>query len=109
MRVNLLLGGISLVALVLAGCAVMQSGAPEITPAMIRAAGERGQPPETLASGRRLLAMRCTSCHALEPVAKYSVSEWKMNVQKMSGRAGLDASEALQITSYLVAARESVE
>jgi len=91
-----------------AGCEALKSGAPSINPEMVRTAAVHGDSPETLAAGRRLLAMRCTSCHALAPIAKYSSEQWRAKVHRMAGRAGLNEEEARQVTSYLIAARESL-
>lgn len=109
MRPNPLPFALSLLAVVLCGCATLQTGAPPVTPAMTRIATTGGGSADTLNEGRRLLAMRCTSCHGLEPVGKYSVSEWRSNVAKMSGRAGLSEAEKQEITAYLVAARQSLD
>jgi cytochrome c5 len=99
---------IGLAAAALAGCASVESVAPRITPAMTRSAESRGGSAESLETGRRLLAARCTSCHALEPIADYSVAEWQANVRRMTRRAKLSEDEVREITTYLVAARESL-
>jgi mono/diheme cytochrome c family protein len=98
----------SLLVIGFAGCEALKSGAPSINPEMVRTAAAHGDSPETLAAGRRLLAMRCTSCHALAPIAKFSSAEWSAKVHRMAGRAGLNEVEARQVTSYLTAARESL-
>lgn len=105
---KLLLALIPLVVAGLAGCEALQSGAPPINPEMVRVAAARGDSMETLAVGRRLLAMRCTGCHALEPISNYTSAEWQANVRDMADRAGLNEQQVRQITSYLVAARESL-
>lgn len=91
----------------LVGCEVMNSGAPPINSEMMKAAAANGNSPEVIASGRSLLATRCTSCHSLEPVAAYTPTQWRANVVRMSNRAGLRDDEAQKIIAYLVAARES--
>ncbi len=75
---------------------------------MTQSAAARGGSAESLETGRRLLAVRCTGCHALEPIADYSVAEWQANVRRMTRRARLSGDEAREITGYLVAARESL-
>jgi len=98
----------SLLVIGFAGCEAMKSGAPAVNPEMTRVATANGDTLETLATGRRLLAMRCTSCHALAPIPKYSPAEWRTNVFRMANRAGLNEAETKQIAAYLVAARESL-
>lgn len=92
----------------LAGCEAMKSGAPAINAEMTKAAAANGDSLETLATGRRLLATRCASCHSLEPIAKFTPAQWEANVLRMANRAGLSEPEAQKITAYLVAACESL-
>ncbi|MFA7343081.1 MAG: hypothetical protein WC003_02140 [Terrimicrobiaceae bacterium] len=97
-----------LLAVGLAGCESMKSGAPAVNPEMAQVAAANGEPVETLAIGRRLLATRCTSCHSLEPISKYTSAQWRANVLRMAGRARLNDAETRQVTAYIVAARESL-
>jgi len=108
MRQNLFHALAAISALALASCETLQPGAPPVTPAMTRMAEADGWSAQILAGGRRLLAMRCTSCHSLEPIAKYSAVEWRTNVSKMADRAGLNETEIREITCYLVAARQTL-
>jgi len=91
-----------------AGCASFQAGAPAITPAMVKVAQSAGGSLEKLESGRRLLAMRCTTCHVLEPVGNYTVQEWSDNVEDMADRSGLESEEQQEIQAYLTAARKTL-
>jgi uncharacterized membrane protein len=91
-------------ALTLSGCGTLETTAPPVTETLSRSAGVSS---EELKSGRQLLALRCTSCHSLEPVAKYTPDEWRENVRTMAARAGLSAAEERAITAYLVAARKA--
>lgn len=95
---------ILLFALALCGCGSIETTAPPVTDALSRGAG--GVPAEELKSGRKLLALRCTSCHSLEPIAKYTPDEWRENVRAMAARAGLSPAEERAVTAYLVAARK---
>lgn len=92
----------------LEGCEAMKSGAPPVSPEMVRVATASGESMETLVAGRRLLAARCTGCHALEPISNYTPAEWRTNVRSMADRSGLAGTEERQIASYLVAAREGM-
>jgi hypothetical protein len=91
-----------------AGCASFQAGAPAITPAMVKVAQSAGGSLEKLESGRRLLAMRCTTCHVLEPVGNYTVQEWSDIVEDMADRSGLESEEQQEIQAYLTAARKTL-
>lgn len=90
--------------LALAGCASIEAVAPVVSPRMKQAAAI-GLSIETLQHGRKLLASRCASCHSLEPIAKYSATEWVEIVRDMSERSGLSPEEEKKISDYLVAAR----
>ncbi len=94
--------------LCVAGCASFQAGAPAITPAMLKVAQSAGGSLEKLESGRRLLAMRCTTCHVLEPVGNYTVPEWSDIVEDMADRSGLESEEQQEIQAYLTAARKTL-
>ena len=94
--------------LLLAGCASFQAGAPAITPEMTKVAMSAGDSFEKLEKGRRLLATRCTTCHALEPVAKYTIQEWREIVCDMADRSGLKEEEQQEIQAYLNAARQAL-
>ncbi|CAN5749442.1 hypothetical protein BH09VER1_BH09VER1_11910 [soil metagenome] len=94
--------------LAVAGCETFQSAAPAVTPEMVAMAAADGNTAKSLASGRRLLAMRCTSCHSLVPISKYRAVEWPARVDQMADRARLNASDQAQITAYLVAVRRSL-
>lgn len=108
MRPLLKLLFVPILVLGLEGCEAMKSGAPPVSPEMARAAADSGESMETLVEGRRLLATRCTSCHALEPISHYTPAEWRTNVHRMAERSGLNGTEERQIASYLAAARESM-
>lgn len=90
--------------LALSGCGTLETTAPPVTDALSRGAGVSSA---ELKSGRQLLAVRCTSCHSLEPIAKYTPDEWRANVRDMAARAGLSADEERAVTAYLVAARKA--
>jgi cytochrome c2 len=94
--------------LCIAGCASFQSGAPAITPAMVQVAQSSGDSFEKLEKGRRLLAMRCTTCHALEPIRNYTAPEWSDIVEDMADRSGLKNEEQREIQAYLTAARKTL-
>ncbi len=104
-KVYLTLAGLGVL---VGGCASFREGAPEITPAMTRMGQASGDSFEKLVAGRRLLAMRCTTCHALEPVTKYTVQEWEGIVQDMADRSGLKNEEQQEIQAYLTAARKTL-
>lgn len=86
----------------LGGCVSPGTIAPPVTPAMVSAAG--GVSAATLEEGRRIFAGPCTSCHAADPVSRYSVPEWRAVVDDMAPRAKLDPARRAALLAYIVAA-----
>ena len=69
MKLPMVIRGAALVgtALVITGCASLESVAPPVTAAVVGASG--GASGATLEEGRRIFAGACTSCHAADPVS----------------------------------------
>ena len=84
-------------ALVLGGCASLESIAPSVTPAMGSAAA-------TLNEGRRIFTGPCAACHAPDPVASRPLAEWRIAVDRMAPRSKLDAAERAALLAYIAAA-----
>ena len=99
--------GILLVVCLIAatGCSTLQETAPPVSPQMAALGSASGISAESLEAGRRLMAMRCTSCHSLEPIVKYTAEEWLDIVDDMADRSGLDEIEEAQVANYLKTAR----
>jgi hypothetical protein len=98
-------GLLALVLAVAGGCTAMTSSvAPPVTSAMVQSA--HGVSVETLQQGRRIFSGPCTTCHNADPVAKYSVAEWRAIVDDdMGARARLTAAERSALMAYINAAR----
>jgi len=98
-------GLLALVVAVAGGCTAMTSSvAPPVTSAMAQSA--HGVSVETLQHGRRIFSGPCTTCHNADPVAKYSVAEWRVIVDDdMGARARLTAGERSALMAYINAAR----
>ena len=52
--------------------------------------------------------MKCTRCHSVQPIGKYSVARWRGIVDDMSARANLSAAQKAQLLAYIAAARETM-
>ena len=87
---------------VLGGCASLDTLAPPVSPALLRAS--RGASSGTLENGRLILTTRCASCHRVYPVADYPSAEWKTILDDMSPRAKLNAAQNAAVLAYLNAA-----
>lgn len=91
-------------ALIQSGCVAIETLAPPVTPAMASTARSSTA---DLENGRRLYVGRCASCHAIDPVAKYTAVRWRELVDDMSDEAELTASEEANLLAYILAARTS--
>ena len=87
----------------LGGCASLQSVAPPVTPAVVSASG--GASVATLEEGRRIFAGACTSCHAADPVSRYTLAEWRDIVADMAPRTKLDDHRRGALLAYITAVK----
>lgn len=97
-----------LAALFLPGCATgtgAASVAPPVTPALV--AASRGASTATLEEGRRIFVGPCASCHAPEPVSKYTLARWEGIVGEMTPKAKLTAARHDALVAYLRAAKSA--
>ena len=76
----------------LPGCVSLDTAAPQ--------AGLPGTGP--LAEGRAMYVGQCAKCHAVEPVLKYSHSEWAGIMPDMAERTKLNPAETAAVTAYVV-------
>ncbi len=51
-----------------------------------------------LSAAEDVYQQKCAKCHSLRNPDNYTKDEWKYNVERMSGRAGLTAQETQSIT-----------
>ncbi|MEQ1860255.1 MAG: hypothetical protein ABMA13_09985 [Chthoniobacteraceae bacterium] len=92
----------ALAAVALGGCVAIETLAPPVTPAMASRAGSSAA---ELEGGRRLYVGRCASCHAIDPVAKYTAARWQEIVADMADEAELTPAEKSELLAYVLAAR----
>lgn len=91
-------------ALGLGGCASLDTLAPPVSPALLRAS--RGASSGTLENGRLILTTRCAACHRVYPVADYPSAKWKTILAEMAPRAKLDLAQHAAVLAYLNAAHD---
>lgn len=77
---------------------------PRPSPEHLRTARERwpDMEPGGLERGRGLYVARCGGCHNLYPPKSIPAARWPEIVDRMSGRAGMEAEEARLVLRYLV-------
>ena len=89
---------------VLLTAAACAGALPEVTPAAEAAYAARWPAADAaqLRSGRALFIQRCSGCHTLPNPAKHDAIGWDKNLNKMSGKAHLDATGREAVLRYLV-------
>jgi len=58
-----------------------------------------------LERGRQIYVRRCATCHAIDPVNKYSATRWREIIDDMSAKAKLTSEEEVGVLAYVIAAR----
>jgi mono/diheme cytochrome c family protein len=98
----------ALAALFFPGCATGTGGAaiaPPVTPALV--AASHGASSATLEEGRRIFFGPCASCHAPDPVSKYTLSRWEGIVAEMTPKAKLTPARHDALLAYVRAAKSA--
>lgn len=87
----------------LTGC--QMAPLPPASQAMASVGAKSGVTLASLENGRAVLTNRCVTCHALQPLAKYSKEKWQEIVEDMAPRAKLSETQARDLLAYIEAAR----
>lgn len=87
-------------ALLLGGCVSLETVAPPVTPVL--AARTRGDV-STLATGRSIYLVQCTSCHAPAPVPAHA-GKWPGIIRDMAPRSKLSPAQEQAVLAYVLAA-----
>jgi mono/diheme cytochrome c family protein len=104
LRVKTIVALCALAALFFSGCATGGgAAAPPVTPAMV--AATHGTSASTLEEGRRIFVGPCASCHAPDPVGKFTVARWNAIVGEMAPKAKLTPDRRAALLAYLSGAR----
>lgn len=97
--------GISL----LSGCVTIEEMVPPVNDQITQIGDGHGYSNESLHHGRKLYVSRCASCHAVEPIDRYSVARWKRMIPEMSLDAKLNEKEEFDLEAYIVSARQAMD
>jgi len=54
-----------------------------------------------MSEGQEIYTNRCGRCHKLFPVANFTAEQWKVNLDKMRGKAKLTDQEYSSVSKYL--------
>ncbi len=94
------------VMLVIGGCQSLEEMAPPVDESMAEPARSRGADLAALNEGRQIYLTRCSRCHNIEPIDRYSEQKWRRVIPEMSHEARLKVEEQDHLTAYLLTARE---
>jgi mono/diheme cytochrome c family protein len=91
----------AMTALAVVGCVAVEALAPPVTPTMASAARV---PASDLEGGRQIYVRRCATCHAIDPVNKYSGARWREIIDDMATKSKLASEEKARVLAYVLAA-----
>ncbi len=89
----------------LAGCATIDPVAPiasNVLDPTIYTAKEFSQ----FDQGRDIYLNQCNTCHDIEPIDSYTLSEWNHIIPPMAEESGLTLNETKMLTDYILTVRQ---
>lgn len=98
--------GMATLALVLAlgGCETTQQSAP-FAREQLDAGQYSAEQLNAFDVGRDIYLRRCSTCHSIEPINRYSIDKWQSILPGMSDEAGLSEGETRQLADYILTLR----
>jgi len=90
------------VLLAIVGCAGISELAPPVGERALREAATLDISAGRLERGRAIYITTCTRCHSPEPVAGYTLAEWRQTLPRMSERSKLTAQETADLRDYVM-------
>lgn len=89
------------VLLAIVGCAGISELAPPVGERALREAAMLDISAGRLQRGRAIYITTCTRCHSPEPVAGYTLAQWRQTLPRMSERSKLTAQETADLRDYV--------
>ncbi len=87
--------------LAIVGCAGISELAPPVGERALREAALLDISAGRLERGRAIYITTCTRCHSPEPVAGYSLLQWRQTLPRMSKRSKLTARQTADLRDYV--------
>ena len=87
--------------LAIVGCAGIMELAPPVGERAHQEAAMLDISVGRLERGRAIYITTCTRCHSPEPVAGYTLAEWRETLPRMSERSKLTAEESAELLDYV--------
>lgn len=93
----------------LAGCVALEQLAPSVTADLAGIGQSQGFEMGTLQRGRHIYLTQCASCHSVEPIDGWSLSEWEHLLPEMNEESELNPKDASDLRAYIMTARRLVD
>jgi mono/diheme cytochrome c family protein len=85
------------------GCATMEELAPPVGALTLRQAETMGVTADGLERGRSIYITECARCHSPEPVTRYTETQWRETLPRMSHQTMLTDQETADVRDYVMA------
>ncbi len=91
--------------LLVTACMSLDQMAPPVEPLILTVGGDLSdQEVSALTRGREIYLIKCSTCHRIEPIIRYTVSQWEEILPRMAVDANLSDREQLNLEAYIMAA-----
>lgn len=97
-----------LAALALVACESLDRVVPPVESRLIQLGAQRSHSPQMLQRGRAIYISQCATCHVAEPIAAYTVEQWRSILPDMADRTNLSPQETADVSAYVFTAHEAI-
>ncbi len=59
-------------------------------------------------AGRQIYLRQCSTCHAIEPIDRYSLDDWQRILPGMSRKSDLSSEESRKLADYILTIRQAM-
>lgn len=85
-------------------CASLQRMAPPVDQTVVRLGQQESYSPRSLSRGREIYLSKCSGCHSIEPIDRYTVARWREILPDMGEEANLGTDELADLEAYILTA-----
>ncbi|MBI1338303.1 MAG: hypothetical protein GC164_15280 [Phycisphaera sp.] len=92
-----------------AGCVSLETALPPPGRWVTQVLPEVDPDLPALERGRSLVIQHCGRCHAVEPIARYSLQQWRKIVPDMAAESYLNAAQTQEVLAYILTTRDALD
>lgn len=96
------LGLMALAASMVTACMSLERMAPPVENVTTGLGGQTGHATATLDRGRAIYLRKCSACHNVEPIDRYSIDHWQEILPAMAQEAQLGDPELADLSAYIL-------